>query len=451
MARVQSSYPVNYVSARRLLRCADMRTPMPFCAALVLLVSGVVACGRSGLLIDELGADVDGNGRTHGDGGSDGGSDAVSDAAGDGAPDGAEEDGGTITIGPITVPNVPQIVAGSRHACLRTKQSELLCWGDASQGQLANGGGDRAERVLGLPAVVGVAAGSQYSCALGKDQSVWCFGENLEGQLGRGTRTESEPTPAQIVGLSGTIAIAASGPIGEGRGSHTCALDQDGRVRCWGLNTSGECALTTADHALTPNLVPLPGRAVAIAAGGNHTCALLVNGHVSCWGRNTNGQLGRGTSGESENQPDDVRELTGAIGLMAGDDHTCAWTSADALFCWGDGFLGELGDGRAQGSKQPRLPVRGLSGTIAAAGGVEHTCRVHKSGTVSCWGKGSLGELGNGKDPDYEAAPVDVIGVTDAVRVAAGGLFSCVARRERGAFCWGGDFGGLTPVAVDGL
>lgn len=67
----------------------------------------------------------------------------------------------------------------------------------------------------------------------------------------------------------------------------------NGTARCWGKD------FVYLNDAFTP--VPVSGLAgaVALASGHAHDCALLVDGRVVCWGRNTSGQLGDGTTTSS--------------------------------------------------------------------------------------------------------------------------------------------------------
>ena len=80
---------------------------------------------------------------------------------------------------------------------------------------------------------------------------------------------------------------------------HTCAIDADGAVWCWGTGTSGELGTGQTANRWQPFITASLGvgrTAIDITAGGDHTCAVLDDGTVSCWGANAYGQLGDGTN-----------------------------------------------------------------------------------------------------------------------------------------------------------
>ena len=75
--------------------------------------------------------------------------------------------------------------------------------------------------------------------------------------------------------------------------------------------------------------------ATAIAAGSFHTCALLDNGSVKCWGDNAIGQLGIGNTTDKGDNTGEMAALTGISAILASyiqasktfNDHTYALTS----------------------------------------------------------------------------------------------------------------------------
>ena len=99
--------------------------------------------------------------------------------------------------------------------------------------------------------------------------------------------------------------------------------------------------------------------AVAVSAGGSHTCAILDDGSLKCWGMDSYGQLGDGGSNTDKNTPVSVSLGTGrtAVAVSAGGYHTCAILDDGSLKCWGYDSHGQLGDGGSNTNKDTPVSV----------------------------------------------------------------------------------------------
>jgi cysteine-rich repeat protein len=265
------------------------------------------------------------------------------------------------------------------HSCALVGLNEVKCWGPNESGQLGYGDqearGDNAGEMESLSAVqlgaadvpVSVFTGGAFSCVLLKDGNVKCWGFNSSGQLGwnavpMGQSVGDAPgemgDALKITFLSsngfGTVQTLALGY------EHACALDVDGKVKCWGNNPSGQ--LGTGDTQTRGDgngemallaVVSLPMAATALALGAAHSCALLVDGSIRCWGRNAAGQLGLGDSENRGDDPDEMASLPAvdlgpgqiAVAITAGAEHTCALLQSGDVKCWGQNAAGQLGLG----------------------------------------------------------------------------------------------------------
>ena len=194
-------------------------------------------------------------------------------------------------------PDVVSIGAGRSHTCAVFANGGIKCWGDNTWLQLGNGGPvmfATPVNVEGLSfAMVAVDGGDSHSCARSSDYRMECWGSNGSAQLGFGHHPGSLP-PIPTPLATGTFAVATGA-------SHSCQLGGGGSVRCWGASGYGQIGIgpvgTIANPAAFPAEVPGVSGARDVATSSNHTCALLNDGTVKCWGWNTFGQIGNGFGG----------------------------------------------------------------------------------------------------------------------------------------------------------
>jgi alpha-tubulin suppressor-like RCC1 family protein len=151
-----------------------------------------------------------------------------------------------------------------------------------------------------------LSARGDHTCALLDNSRIRCWGRNTWGQLGTGDPVDHGSSPGTMgdalpmvsLGTGQTAKAIAAG------GSHSCVITAVNQVRCWGLNAHGQLgAGDTTDRGINPATmgdalanVDLGAQhtARAIAAGNDHTCAVIDDGTVRCWGGNPSGELGLG-------------------------------------------------------------------------------------------------------------------------------------------------------------
>ena len=193
---------------------------------------------------------------------------------------------------------VAVIIAGSLIA------GAVSCGGQGSESTRTRNGAGSARTSFDVPITPQVAAGVEHTCALLSSGAMKCWGSNNYGQLGLGN-TDDVNIPTDLPVFEGGARATA---ISAGA-DHTCALFDNGAVKCWGLNYYGQLGLRNTTNANKPMLLPVPvdgARATAISAGARHTCALFENGAVKCWGYNAIGQLGLGDTNNRGGAPNEM-------------------------------------------------------------------------------------------------------------------------------------------------
>lgn len=146
--------------------------------------------------------------------------------------------------------------------------------------------------------------------------------------------------------------------------------------------------------------------------------------------------------------------------LDAGETHTCALTSAGQAYCWGRNSVGQLGDSTASVRTAPVavLQQAGVTFTQLSAGQI-HNCAITSAGAAWCWGYNADYRLGD-STTNLGLAPVQVKGMSGIAftSISAGAQHTCGLTSGGQAYCWGYNFYGQlgnnatasrrTPVAV---
>lgn len=179
--------------------------------------------------------------------------------------------------------------------------------------------------------------------------------------------------------------------------AHSCQLDSEGSVGCWGSNTSGQ--------SLPPQDVVFE----QIAAALYHTCGLSDQGEIYCWGREDEAGLSYDPGPWSY--------------VATGFYHSCALDEDGALTCWGPNPAFSYWDAAQGTGSQAIYSSLSLSAV--------HMCGVTTATRGRCWGA-QLPQFYQGQmEIDWPTDP----GVT---QVSAGWWQTCFLRPGEIAQCHGG-------------
>lgn len=195
----------------------------------------------------------------------------------------------------------------------------------------------------------------------------------------------------------------------------------------------------------------------SITQGASHRCALTSLGVAYCWGNNPDGQLGAGVSGMPVVLPQQVTMPSGVTftSIDTDENHTCAISTSNTAYCWGDNDEGQLGDGTSMIDRSVPVPVSMPSGITFTkiATGDNHTCALSSTGTAYCWGDNLNWQLGDGTTTDSltpVAVPMPSGGVVFR-DISAGRYRTCALSTTNVAYCWGPRYTGLSGSSTTGV
>lgn len=392
---------------------------------------------------------------------------------------------------------------GSSFGCILADDNKVYCWGTNGRESLGNGTFDSYSSVptavdLGAKTVKKLVVFGWSACIIANDDQVYCWGDGFAGQLGNNL-DDTSAVPVAVV-TSGVLNGKSIKDL-QAKNDRVCAMANDDLPYCWGRGVLGNADDSWYFFQVPVSLVTtgaLAGKTITkLSMGFSHSCAIASDQKLYCWGDQNEGQLGN-DSRESVNYPIPtvsglseflIQDATfiktfgvsydqldacvqrsngelycGNLGLglklihdfgnlkvtqlEVGRDssHSCALMDDENLYCWGEGFNGQLGNGAGQASSIPvMIDMSGvLSGkTIkSVALGDDVTCVIASDDLVYCWGEGSNQLLGNGSDSSQDSpVAVSTTGVLNGKKIKSLHVkfgTACVIADDDKVYCWGG-------------
>jgi alpha-tubulin suppressor-like RCC1 family protein len=327
-----------------------------------------------------------------------------------------------------------RISSGEEHICAIDNFNRVWCWGSESHGAL--GLGDDATDMVPPKLVetdstfIEVVTGLEHTCAIDSNNKLWCWGNNNARQLGvEYTTISSSFYPVRVDSDNNFKNISAGY-------NHTCAIDFDDKLWCWGSNMNGALGISGGNSSVLINVTPF-NSFKEVSGGLYFTCAIDLTDKTWCWGTNNRGQLGNNDNTVSATSvPQEVYGGHTFKNLSSGSYHSCAMDINDKAWCWGWADDGAMGNGVSTGDFYIPVLVSGNISFAEISAKREHTCAIDMNGAAYCWGQYLYGILGIGAATENATTPQPVDSTENFTSISSGKQFTCALTQTKG-YCWG--------------
>lgn len=332
---------------------------------------------------------------------------------------------------------------GFEYGCLLDHESRMKCWGYNANGELGRGHASTASSPeyvsdTNMKTTKAMAVGTHHTCSIDGDNKLWCWGNNGNGQIGDGT-TSTRVVPTPVLNLGDEVMQVSTSAY------HTCALTSTWNVYCWGINDYAQSGDSARNNVLTPNLINDFGssRPISVSTGLYNTCLLFDNGSIGCFGKASEGVMGDGLTFEAYEQ---FRWPTLPIGRTAialdlDHHHACAVMDDYSLYCWGNNDEGKVGNGSTVNVLTPTQILDSSYQVVGVSTSARTTCAWLQNGSGLCWGFNQYGQLGIGNTTNMDH-PAWVLPHTlgpelKIVHLSTSHYQTCAQYDNGGLSCWG--------------
>ncbi|KAB8030734.1 RCC1 domain-containing protein [Fluviispira multicolorata] len=309
------------------------------------------------------------------------------------------------------------ISMGERHTCaISNIDSSLYCWGFNKSGQIGIENNNtyikEPSKVNFQKEIISISTSQANTYVVDKDGDIWGWGTNMHNQIPNSNFITylASNIPRKIPNSKKFFAISSGDYF-------MCSLsfegmngtEKYGNIYCVGDNKYGQHGNGKDAHDVIYLTKISYKNYISLAAGKTHICAITTEKKLECWGNNNFGQLSYDPKNTSYlTTPHPVISLNDSNfqnlkfkSLALTDNSTCAITTENIPYCFGDNTYGQLGGEPESGAE----PITSLSGFTyyshykpkklmpstevkvkSIAGNARSTCIVTQNNELQCFG-----------------------------------------------------------------
>jgi alpha-tubulin suppressor-like RCC1 family protein len=221
-----------------------------------------------------------------------------------------------------------------------------------------------------------------------------------------------------IRGVNDAVAIS-------GRDAEGCVLRRSGIVTCWTLSDANRACFRFGRSLHEPPVVKiLPGLDDAVDVSVFFHDVLVLR---------RDGEIVRFRSDFMESPPRHEASVPDAVKVVLAQSFACVNTRRGEVLCWGENWMGALGNGGLAASTEPS-PVATLSAVAEIAGSDAHMCARRVDASVACWGSNQFGQIGVRSTGLGDARRLPV--TLPELRATSLAGSTCVVTPARQLSCW---------------
>ncbi len=280
---------------------------------------------------------------------------------------------------------------------------------------------------------------SHHSCLVNFDKKVYCWGSNEDGSLGNGSTDKTvilQPTtsiPNLLVNSNFMVMLGLN------------AVIANGQIMEWGGSTADLSGQEVSINA--PTEFTIEGGVKDVVAAATYSdissCTIKnIDSKIYCWGRNTSGQLGLG--GETDQNWHGIAKISSdlefdkLVNPNTGNTFCGLTKNSHKLYCWGDNRFGQINNSADKAITTPTEVIVPGDGNITSVSiGYQHTCALKSDGSVYCWGDNSAGQTGTGDTTNKVEAPKKVASNANFTSITTSEGSSCGISDNKTLYCWG--------------